>query len=348
METVRESEIGMKAKLLLFPSSAWERTAFKSIVAKLRFACEWLMRRTWSAKRSFAVVPCPSGAWARGTAARTGLAIAVLLTAGAVRGADSEPPGITVTGTGEVKTKPNRLEIELAASGSAELTGDALVKYRDSLKRTIEAFEQLGIKNLRVEQRGLSIQSQDANNNNMNRFNGMPNMPTKMQIDISGDLRLVLPDADKMSEEELTDTISKLLDTAKDSGAGIGGSSTSQMMARIYGQQMSTSVVTFVVDNIDEVRQQAYQEAFKQAEARAKRLADLAGAKLGPVISLQESLEVQPSNESSRQQRLMAAIYGWGDLGEKGDGRVTSEKLGEIPVRVMLRVRFSIAEKEKK
>ena len=43
----------------------------------------------------------------------------------------------------------------------------------------------------------------------------------------------------------------------------------------------------------------------------------------------------------------MAMIYGMGDVSEPADGRVTSEKFGDIPVRVSLRVRFALETGEK-
>ena len=52
--------------------------------------------------------------------------------------------GIAVYGTGELSARPNMVEIDLHVSGKAELTGDALVKYRDSKKRVLEALENWG------------------------------------------------------------------------------------------------------------------------------------------------------------------------------------------------------------
>lgn len=269
------------------------------------------------------------------------LAVLVLLFASGRLWAVGEE-GISVSGSGEVMAKPNVLEIDLVASGSAELTGDALVKYRSSLQRTLEAFEGLKIKNLKIEQRGLGVENSAAAQAMQMRFNGGGNVPTKSTFDISRSLKLVLRDVNKLSEEELTDTVSKLLDTAKDSGATVGNSTSAAMtMARIYGQQMASSVVTFVVDDLDAVRQQAYTQAFEQAQSRAQRLADLAGAKLGPVISVEESMSVAP-DESNGQMRVMAAVYGWQMSQNKQESRVTSEKLADIPISVTLKVRFGI------
>src|SRR4051812_47510502 len=67
----------------------------------------------------------------------------------------AEDTGISVTGSGEATAKPNRLEIDLKANASAELTGDAVVKYRDSVRRAKEAFEKLKLERLTIGDRGL-------------------------------------------------------------------------------------------------------------------------------------------------------------------------------------------------
>ena len=65
--------------------------------------------------------------------------------------------GISVLGSGEARVKPDRVEIEVRASGAGELTSDALVKYQDSLRRMTSAFESLEIENLKIEQQVLAI-----------------------------------------------------------------------------------------------------------------------------------------------------------------------------------------------
>ena len=80
--------------------------------------------------------------------------------------ANADEGGITVTATGEATVKPNRLEIEIKSGASAELTGDAVVKYRDNLRRAKEAFEKLKIENLQVEDRGMNVANTAAGGNN--------------------------------------------------------------------------------------------------------------------------------------------------------------------------------------
>src|SRR5258708_2191157 len=58
--------------------------------------------------------------------------------------------GITVFGTAEVRARPNMVEIDLRAASKAELTEDAIIKYRDVKKRTLESFAGLKMDNLKV------------------------------------------------------------------------------------------------------------------------------------------------------------------------------------------------------
>jgi uncharacterized protein YggE len=110
-------------------------------------------------------------------------------------------------------------------------------------------------------------------------------------------------------------------------------------MARVYGygqQSNSSSMVTFVVENAAEPYEEAYQQAYAEAKARATRLAKLAGTTIGPMISIDETA----SADASPQEQVFASMSGTGSK-SKGAIRLTSDKLGDIPVRVTLQVRFA-------
>ncbi len=261
----------------------------------------------------------------------------------------AEDAGITVSGTGEVKAKPDQVEIEINTSGSAELTGDAIVKYRDSTRRTLAAFKGLKLKNLKIEEKGLSIASSSGSNPLMAMVNpGAGAAAAKSQTVISRAHRVVLSNIRDMPEEQLMEVLGRILDTAKDSGASTSPSSQSQMLSMMFGGRgkMSQSLVTFVLNHAAELREQAYQKAFEQARSRAQRLAALAGAELGPVLSVQEGPPA-PKNTESIQERMVSAMYGIGSQSADDDDgmRVTSDKFGQIAVRVTLQVRFAIKNK---
>lgn len=278
-------------------------------------------------------------------------AFGIALATVACRPASGQDQGITVSGTGEVKAKPTQLEIDLKTAGSAELAGDAIVKYRDAQRRALAALDGLKIKNLRIEPRGLSITSGGGSSPEalaamMGRGQ---NTAAKPQVGLSRGLRVVLRDIQRMPEEELTATVAKILDTAKDSGAAVGGSEPDALMTMMFNRAAtSSSVVAFVLDDASELREQAYRKAFDQAQGRARRLAELAKVSLGPVLSVREAADAGGASADTKgiYERMVTVMYGAaGGPGESKDPRVTSSEFTDIPVRVTLEVRFAIQER---
>jgi uncharacterized protein YggE len=277
----------------------------------------------------------------------TSIVLTALLSALSPTGTEAAESGITVSGTGEVPAKPSRVEIDLSAGAAAELTGDAIVKYQDSLRRTLGAFEKMDLKNLKIEQRSLSFESTGgASAAAYNQPGNAAPATSKSQIDITRSLRVVLSEADELPEAELMETIGKLIDAAKDAGAKVGAGTENALLMRMMGETASaTPVVTFVVEDAAPARERAYQAAFDQAKARAARLAKLAGRRLGRVESVEEALEASgKKDEAGMQERMITAIYGVSSASDEEDSQLTSQKLADIPVRVTLRVRFALEE----
>jgi uncharacterized protein len=263
---------------------------------------------------------------------------------GAAAAAGGEDAGVTVSATGEATVRPNRLEIEIKAAASAELTGDAVVKYRDALKRAKDAFDKLKIEKLEMIDRGMNVANSSAggNGNNFVAMNGNNQPAAKPEVNISKTLRLEVTGIDKMSEEDLAGLVAKLLDTAKDAGVVAGPDSNSAMMMRM-GVSVPSTVVTYVADEAVAARAKAGEDAFRQAKERAQRLADLAGARLGPVLSMEETA-VSTGHEQSMQEKVIQMVYGGGNSAPD-DPRLTSPTLMDMPVRVGLKVRFALEPK---
>jgi uncharacterized protein len=264
----------------------------------------------------------------------------------AVASAAAEEPGISVSAIGEAKVKPNRLEIEIKATASAELTGDAVVKYRDALKRTKESFDKLKIDKLELVDRGTNVASSSPgdNQNGPVMRPGMQPSAVKPEVNITKSLRLSVTGIDKLSEEELVGLVAKLLDAAKDAGVSVGSDANSSLMARMNGMSMPSEMVTFVADDPSAARKQASEDAFRQAKAKAQRLAAMAGSGLGGVLSMEEAAG-PAGNEESLQAKMIELIYGNGQKGSD-DPRLVSSTLVEMPVRVNLKVRFALEGKK--
>ncbi|HEY2759386.1 MAG TPA: SIMPL domain-containing protein, partial [Pirellulales bacterium] len=251
--------------------------------------------------------------------------------------------GVTVWASGEATIRPNRLEIDIKAAASAELTGDAVVKYRDALKRAKDAFDKLKIEKLEIVDRGMNVANSSAGGNANNFV--QPNMnqqAAKPEVNISKTLRLEVTGIDKMSEEDLAGLVAKLLDTAKDAGVVAGPDTNGALMMRM-GVSTPSTVVTYVADDPAAARKKASEDAFRQAKERAQRLADLAGARLGPVLSMEET-GVTAGHEQSMQEKVIQMVYGGGNSAPD-DSRLTSSTLMDMPVRVGLKVRFALEPK---
>src|SRR5262245_1666918 len=200
-------------------------------------------------------------------------------------------PGITVEGSGEVRSVPDVVEINLKLAARAELTDDAVVKHRDARKRAMDTFNALKLENLKLEEKDLSLRP--GNTQEMYQammWGGMPMSQNKRtQIEVASTLRARLVDVSKVPTEELMSTIGKMLDAAQDSGAGLGISDSDMMMMRYWGGGVQqNSLVKFIVTNVGDLREKAYEEAVADARRRAERLARLNGVKLGVVLAVDE------------------------------------------------------------
>src|SRR6478672_5166797 len=83
-------------------------------------------------------------------------------------------PGITVEGSGEARSTPDVVEINLKLTARAELTDDAVVKHRDARKRALETFKALKLDNLKLEDKDLSLRPGNAQEMWQMMWNGMP------------------------------------------------------------------------------------------------------------------------------------------------------------------------------
>ncbi len=250
--------------------------------------------------------------------------------------------GISVHGTGEASERPNVVEIDLTVSGKAELTGDALVKYRDAKKRVLEALEKLKLAKMSVDERGLSISVGNSAEQQQRFNNGMPQTPGKPQVEVSSTLRIKLIDVRDVPPEDLIKTVGRLMDVAQDSGVNVGPSAAEVMRAMRYGQMPNNNApVRFVLTDLAALREKAYEKAVSDARARAERLAKLHHLKLGQALSIQEVL-VSGDQSSSPMVRDYSGNYQPAAPEAATEPRIATNTLAGVPVQVKLLVRFAI------
>jgi uncharacterized protein len=261
----------------------------------------------------------------------------------------SPPTGITVSAEGEASVKPNKLEIEVKTSVSAELTGDAVVKYRDALKRAKDTVEKLKIDNLHVVDQGVVVTSNGVGGGNTQvaiapgafmAVGANGNTSVKQEVGITKSWKLTVSGIDKLSEEEVIALVAKLLDVVKDAGLATGSSNTNGENGP-DGQPLASPLVMFVADDVAGAHKHATEQAFQRAKEKAQAIAELTGGQLGPAASVEESTPLSTGNEEAAAMGMLQAIYSGGSLGGH-DSSVKSAMLSELPLRIALRIRFAL------
>jgi uncharacterized protein YggE len=258
------------------------------------------------------------------------------------------PRGIAVSGSGTVLCRPDLVKIEVRVQSKAELTDDALVKYRDSRKRLQEAIDGLKLKDTRIVEQTVTISSTGAAAAYQAMMNG-GGAPTEsaQPTEIAGCVNIELGGVKDSSAEELLKTVGKVLDTAKDAGGVLGPSQAEMNMAMRYGQMPSVTTVRFALRDFKRTREQAYEAAVVDARNRATLLAKLYGVKLGRVLAVQE-LQVAGDKPETPQQQMPWWFGGNQTEHPHEAGEIVTDSLAEIPVNVRLAVRFEIAEPDGK
>ncbi|WP_240911395.1 SIMPL domain-containing protein [Paludisphaera soli] len=282
-------------------------------------------------------------------AACLGMAAAVIVAVPPPAAAQVAEPsgveGLTVQGKGSVSARPSLAEIDLDVSAAAELTGDAIVKFRDAKKRVHDAFAALKLPDVAVEERGLLLDQKGAAFNPYMMDYGVQTK-TKSEVQLSRKLVVKASGIQGMDEEAVLQLVGRLLDVAQDAGARVGPPANAAMMAYRYGNMQPTNLVRFVVEDYDKLKEEAYAKAAADARARAERLARLNGVKLGPVLSVREV-----SSDNATRYYYSGMMLSDAPTQEEDDGardRLTTPKFQDVPIRVELQVRYAITPAEPK
>jgi uncharacterized protein YggE len=240
---------------------------------------------------------------------------------------------------GTVKAKPTVVQIESNVSGEGELANDASVKYRDAKKRAVAALDALKNPDLSVESEGFAINQATDPQAQQRMMNGMgadPNFKAKVQV--TEQLKVLLKNADQLDVEKLMETVLRIIDAGRDAGLAIGPGSMTIYQMQIAAQSgQSMSMISFRIPDPSSLREQAYKLAIDDAKAKAGRLADLSGVKLGHIVS------VQDEDTSKNDANIYNYYYQMAQASkDQNDQSLSSNVFGDIPLSVHLVVQFEI------
>ncbi len=247
--------------------------------------------------------------------------------------------GISVKATGTVKLRADVLELEGQVSGNAELAGDAITKYRSNRQRAVEAIEALQIPSLKVNSGRIDITSAMDAQAQQAMQRGMAAVASANRpLNVSEPLSIRIDGIDKLTNEEIMETLVKILDAGKDAGITLGAKAGQPAYNPYTGgyNTSGTALARFRLSDVEGARQKAFEDAMKNASRQGERLAKLAGLKLGKVRSINES-----SAPASQAQQFNPYAFMTQDADKEAE-LFTSSSLQEITVSAVIDVEFEV------
>jgi len=168
--------------------------------------------------------------------------------------AETAPPTLVVTGSGEAEVEPDQLEVSFAVVSQAEQTEDAMEDNAERIRRVIRALERAGVEEDDIETVGFSV---SPNYDYSNRRNGEP--PRITGYTVQNTIRVRTLDLSKAGE---------LIEEGVKAGAD-----------RVSG-------VNFGLADPQAHRAKAIAEATTNARRDAEALAEAAGLELAGILEI--------------------------------------------------------------
>jgi uncharacterized protein YggE len=251
-----------------------------------------------------------------------------------------------VTASGEVRAKPNAVEIDVTVAEGDARAGDALGKYAEAKKRLLEACGNLKLATLAVEERAIEVTAEPGQPAGVfgpvavpvpafgpviaPAFAAPANVP---EIRVARTIRLTLRGIRDKPEAEVLETIGTILDAVRDAGGTVGPSGP---YAPYVGDSSFKSVCRFVLEDAAELRKKAAEAALAQARTDAGALA---GGRVGPLVAVSAGGATGPAVQRVVPNDTFARS---GDEGDDSPQRLTSPRFTEIPVRVGIQATFRL------
>jgi uncharacterized protein YggE len=215
------------------------------------------------------------------------------------RGPDALPDGITVSGEGEVEGAPDTLSVDLGVTIKRDTVGDAVAASSERATAVIDAVKAQGVDDADVQTRNYSV-------NQEFRYpeNGNP-IPDGFRVNNTVTVRV----------RDLA-TAGAVIDEATAAG----------------GDDIRVDTVSFSLENDGPALTAARDNAFRDAQEKAKQYAGLADVSLGRAQAISDVV-VTPISETYTGD--LARTYAATDVS-------TPIEAGEVTTRVTVNARFEL------
>lgn len=233
---------------------------------------------------------------------------------------------LSVTGVGQVDATPDVLELHGTISSSGELASDAMTTFATVKEEALASLKELDVEGMTVETSGLNIGTGAAAGVNAFLRLQQPGVAAEPpQVSVSESLLIQLKGIDELDTEQLLGKMVKIIDAAKEAGITFGTAPTNISMVA-YARTGMPALTAYKLAESDTLREQATEQAMKQARARAERLAKLAGGRAGKVRTV-----IETQNRS----------YTYGPMGAQLQGESSAVRQ-KITVQVSITVQFEL------
>lgn len=177
-----------------------------------------------------------------------------------VQNAEDQQRGISVSGQGIVQGSPDVATISLGVSSLANTVAEARTQAATSLNAMIDSMKANGIEEKDIQTTQLNIQPEYDYTDGRQLLTGFR---------VTNTVNAKLRDIDRTGE---------VVDEAVEAG----------------GDNTTINGIGFSIDDPDELKNQARQEAVADARARAETLAQASGVTLGDPVTINETSLAQP------------------------------------------------------
>ncbi|HEX4072946.1 MAG TPA: SIMPL domain-containing protein [Planctomycetaceae bacterium] len=201
---------------------------------------------------------------------------------------------LAVIGNGRVEVRPDVMDVSATVSGTGEIASDALKNFRANRRRAVEAVTKLKIPGLEIKGTGVSVISNAIVQQFQQRFGNMQQGPSD-HTTFRETLTFTVSGIDHLSDEQVQDLVSKVLDAAKDAGLTLGHP-TDQNSYFYNADSYKPQIDFFRLSDAEAVRQKALDLAAKDAREKAEQMARRLKLTIGKVAEVRDASSRQMAN----------------------------------------------------
>lgn len=241
---------------------------------------------------------------------------------------------LTVTGTAEVKAQPEKLVLSVGLSGSDESAPEALKKFQARVKLLEKSVAGLDNKDAKIIRGSTRFGMKGAGNNPFMMDlgdDGSSGAAKAPSYEVSETVKIEISGIGQLDAAKRIEMASSIVDALGQAGVMARGSGASGEATEVVGGAVrvfaagaaialaepssyggssgdNNELVAFAASNDESLRQSALKLAVADAKSRAEFLAQLAGVKVGKVLTVVHNYPVRPIDSNAGECSASASV----------------------------------------